>query len=119
MMCLRWNPYTRQASASPTHRNWRATRSHTSCSSCQVSGSDGSWPDCGSGTPCCGCFPARALRGPGESAAICLGREHLAQQRLLEIVAVGDIRAPPKLRDEVGQALLGSLMPGVVIHLVR
>jgi hypothetical protein len=45
-----------------------------------------------------------AVRRPGEGAAIRLGREHLGQQRLLEIVAVGDVGALPELRDELGQA---------------
>jgi hypothetical protein len=58
-----------------------------------------------------------ALHRTGESAAICLGREHLTQERMLERVALGDARTLPELRDEIGQALLGSLMPGVVIHL--
>lgn len=57
VMYWRSKPNTRQASASPTQRSCRATRSQMSSSSCQVDSREGSSADCGSGAPTCGDFP--------------------------------------------------------------
>lgn len=55
----RWKPKTCQASASPTERSWRASRSHTSCSKRHVAMSERSRPDWGSGAFGGGCLPLR------------------------------------------------------------
>jgi hypothetical protein len=60
-----------------------------------------------------------ALNGSAKSVAILLDAEDVAQQLLLEFVTIFNIRTCLKLRNQVSERFLCSLMPRMREHIIR